>query len=532
MQPETIAHYEIQELIGRGGMGAVFKAQDTRLGRTVALKVLTVVDLPEDELKERFLREARAGALLNHHGIVTIYEVGEDQGQHYIAMEYVQGSTLRKLLRDQPPSILEVIDIAMAVGQALSTAHGNGIIHRDIKSENIMITEEGVVKVMDFGLAKIQGASMLTREGEIMGTAAYMSPQQATGEATDHRTDIFSLGVVMYELLTGQRPFTGDQEIAIIFSLLNEEPMGIRELNDQVPEALEQIVFKALRKEPQDRYQQVGQMVSDLEKVHQAMTVEGEVSLAELELVAAEEVAVAEEREFQAQLVGREKELEAVKELLYRVTLGEGQTVLISGEAGIGKTRLVGELTKHAKTKKIRTLVGGCVHKMRGYPYQPFVEAIQEYFQIKGVEGVQKLEVFLDERAPELKAQSSVLKVFLNLEGQEDAQVVNKEELLQTINRLIERVAMERPLILFVDDLQWADEDTLSLFHYTSRWIRRAKVLLVGTYRPEDLSLPGEEETELLPQTRREMNREGLVHEIALERLRGTLHSSKDDDTT
>jgi predicted ATPase/predicted Ser/Thr protein kinase len=521
MQPETIAHYKIGELIGRGGMGAVFKAEDTQLSRTVALKVLTVMDLPEDELKERFLREARAGARLNHPGIVTIYEVGEDQGQHYIAMEYVHGRTLRQLLREQPPSILEVIDIVMAVGQALSTAHEGGIIHRDIKSENIMVTDENAVKVMDFGLAKIQGASMLTREGEIMGTAAYMSPQQATGEATDHRTDIFSLGVVMYELLTLQRPFTGDQEIAIIFSLLNEEPMGIREINAEVPEALEQIVFKALRKEPQDRYQQVSQMVSDLEKVRQAMTVEGAASLAELELVAAEELAVAEEREFQAQLVGREKELEAVKELLYRVTLGEGQTVLISGEAGIGKTRLVGELTKHAKTKKIRTLVGGCVHKMRSYPYQPFVEAIQEYFQIKGVAGVQKLEVFLEERAPELKAQSSVLKVFLNLEGHEEAQVINKEELLQTINRLIERVAMERPLILFVDDLQWADEDTLSLFHYTSRWIRRAKVLLVGTYRPEDLSLPGEEETELLPRARREMNREGLVHEIALERLRG-----------
>ncbi len=521
MELKNIGPYQIEELIGRGGMGAVFKALDTRLGRTVALKVLTPMDLPEEELRERFLREAKAGARLNHHGIVTIYEVGEDQGQQYIAMEYVKGCTLRQLLREQPPSMLEAIDIIMAAGQALASAHSSGIIHRDIKSENIMVTGEGTVKVMDFGLAKIQGASMLTREGEIMGTAAYMSPQQATGEATDHRTDIFSLGVVFYELLTGQRPFTGDQEIAVIFSLLNEEPMGIRELNQEVPQELEQIVFKALRKEPQDRYQQVSQMVEDLVKVRQAVTGQGEVSLAELELVAAEEVTLAEEREFQAQLVGREKELEAVQEFLYRATLGEGQTVLISGEAGIGKTRLVGELSKYAKTKKIRTLTGGCLHKMRGYPYQPFVEAIQEYFQLKGVAGVQKLEAFLEERAPELKAQSSVLKVFLNLEGQEKAQVVNKEELLQTINRLIEKVAAERPLILFVDDLQWADEDTLSLFHYTSRWIRKAKVLLLGTYRPEDLSLPGEEETELLPQMCREMNREGLIHEICLERLRG-----------
>jgi tetratricopeptide (TPR) repeat protein/predicted Ser/Thr protein kinase len=516
--PEKIAHYKIQELIGRGGMGSVFRALDTRLHRTVALKILTASDLPEEEIKERFLREAKAGARLNHPGIVTIYEVGEDQGQQYIAMECVEGQTLRQLLRERRPTLQEAIEIAVASGEALSVAHELGVIHRDIKTDNIMVTGNGEVKVMDFGLAKMADASILTKEGEIMGTVAYMSPQQATGEPIDHRSDIFSLGVVLYELLTGQRPFTGDQEIAVVFSLLNEEPMGIRELAPEVPRELEQIVFKALHKEPQDRYQQIGQMVEDLEKVRQALTAGAEVSLAELELVAGEEVPP-EEREFQAQLVGREEKLTSLKELLHQTTLGEGRTVLISGEAGIGKTRLVWELSKYARTKKIRTLTGACVHRMRSYPYHPFVEAIQEYFQLKGVEGVQKLESFVENRAPELKAQVSVLKVFLNLEGQETAHVVNKEELLQTINKLLDRAAVERPLILFVDDLQWADEDTLSLFHYTARWIRRAKVMLVGTYRPEDLSLPGDETTKLLPRVRQEMNREGLLMELPLERL-------------
>jgi tetratricopeptide (TPR) repeat protein/predicted Ser/Thr protein kinase len=516
--PEKIAHYEIQELIGRGGMGSVFKALDTHLNRIVALKILTAQDLPEEEIKERFLREARACARLNHPCIVTIYEVGEDEGQQFIAMEYIEGQTLRKLLRDEPPDQAAAIDIAVAAGEALGAAHEQGVIHRDIKTENIMVTGAGEVKVMDFGLAKMVDASVLTKEGEIMGTVAYMSPQQATGEPIDHRSDIFSLGVVLYELLTGQRPFTGDQEIAVVFSLLNEEPMGVRELTPEVPRELEQIVFKALHKEPQDRYQQIGQMVEDLRKVRQALAEGAEVSLSELELVAGEEIPP-EEREFQAQLVGREEKLAALKELLHQTTLGEGRCVLISGEAGIGKTRLVWELSKHAKTKKIRTLTGTCVHRMRSYPYQPFVEAIQEYFQLKGVEGVQKLESFVENRAPELKAQVSVLKVFLNLEGQEKAQVVNREELLQSINKLIERAAGERPLILFVDDLQWADEDTLSLFHYTARWIRRAKVLLVGTYRPEDLSLPGDETTTLLPRVRQEMNREGLLMELPLDRL-------------
>ena len=516
--PEKIAHYEIQELLGRGGMGAVFRARDVQLSRTVALKILTATDLPEEEIRERFLREARAGARLNHPGIVTIYEVGEDEGQSYIAMEYVQGRTLRQLLREGRPSPLEAIDIIAATGRALESAHGQGVIHRDIKTDNIMVAESGEVKVMDFGLAKMVDASILTKEGEIMGTVAYMSPQQATGEPIDHRSDIFSLGVVFYELLAGQRPFSGDQEIAIVFSLLNEEPMGLRELNPEVPRELEQIVFKALQKEPRDRYDQAGQMVADLEKVRQAMTGTAEVTLGDLELIAAEEV-VTEDREFRAQLVGREKKLQELKEHLHTTTLGEGQTVLISGEAGIGKTRLVSELSKHARTKKIRTLTGGCVHRMKSYPYHPFVEAIQEYFQLKGVEGVQKLESFVDSKAPELKAQISVLKVFLNLEGQESAHVVNREELLQSIIKLIERAAAERPLILFIDDLQWADEDTLSLFHYTARWIRRAKVLLVGTYRPEDLSLPGDKISNLLPRVRQEMNREGLLLELPLERL-------------
>jgi tetratricopeptide (TPR) repeat protein/predicted Ser/Thr protein kinase len=518
--PEKIAHYEVLDLIGRGGMGAVFRARDTQLDRTVALKILTPTDLPGDEIKERFLREARAGAQLNHPGIVTIYEVGEDEGQHYIAMEYVQGRTLRQLLQEARPSPQEVIDIIVATGRALGAAHKQGIIHRDIKTDNVMVAEGGEVKVMDFGLAKMVDASVLTKEGEIMGTVAYMSPQQATGEPIDYRSDIFSLGVVLYELLTGQRPFSGDQEIAIVFSLLNEEPMGVRELNPEVPRELEQIVFKALQKEPQDRYDQVVQMVADLEKVRQALSGIGQVSLADLELVAAEVVAP-EEREFRAQLVGREEKLASLRELLHQTTLGQGRTVLISGEAGIGKTRLVGELSNHAKTRKIRTLTGACVHRMKSYPYHPFVEAIQEYFQLKGVEGVQKLESFVEGKAPELKPQMSVLKVFLNLEGQESAQVVNREELLQSISKLIERAASERPLILFIDDLQWADEDTLSLLHYTARWIRRAKVLLVGTYRPEDLSVPGDEISNLLPRVRQEMNREGLLVELPLERLKG-----------
>ena len=187
MEPEKIAQYKIEKLIGRGGMGAVFKAVDTQLDRIVALKVLTVQDLPEDEVKKRFLREAKAGAQLSHPGIVTIFEVGEDLGHQFIAMEYVKGQTLRQLIQAQPPSISEAIDIGMAVGQALSAAHGGGIIHRDIKPNNVMVTQrdgEPFPKVIDFGIAKatrqrLTEKTLFTRYAHIIGTPAYMSPEQA-----------------------------------------------------------------------------------------------------------------------------------------------------------------------------------------------------------------------------------------------------------------------------------------------------------------------------------------------------------------
>ena len=202
MDIKVISHYKILEKLGEGGMGAVYKALDTRQNKIFAIKLLSRHTTQIEELRHRFNRDAAAGMRLNHPNIVKIYEVGEEDGTHFITMEYVEGKTLKKLLEDGPLGSSKVIDIGIKVSEALREAHNSSVIHRDIKSENIMLTTDGTVKVMDFGLAKVQDGSILTVEGSILGTISYMSPQQAIGEAIDHRSDIYSLGVVMYELLT------------------------------------------------------------------------------------------------------------------------------------------------------------------------------------------------------------------------------------------------------------------------------------------------------------------------------------------
>ena len=375
---DRISHYEILELLGEGGMGAVYKAKDAGQDKIVALKILTHQPLQIEETKRRFQREATAGMKLDHPNIVKIYEFGEDSGKHFIAMEYVEGKTLRELLTDGALESSKVIEIGIAASEALKEAHKAGVVHRDIKSDNIMLTNDGKVKVMDFGLAKVRDASILTIEGTILGTISYMSPQQAIGEAIDNRSDIFSLGVVLYELLTDKMPFTGDYEMAVIYSLMNEEPLSIREINNKVPAALEKIVFKALRKDPNKRYQDADELIEDLKKVKDIA--KGEELFEEEETVLLDELFLKEERGFQAKLAGREPHLEKLITILHQVAVGRGQLVFVTGEAGIGKTRLVLELEKQARVLKTRTLKCRCLYNRGVYPYQPFVEALRLYF--------------------------------------------------------------------------------------------------------------------------------------------------------
>jgi serine/threonine protein kinase/Flp pilus assembly protein TadD len=263
---ETILHYKIIEKLGEGGMGVVYKAEDTKLKREVAIKFLPRhISANEDERK-RFEIEAQAAASLNHPNISTIYSIEESDSEVFIVMEYIDGIELKDKIKSDPTEINEAVNIISQIAEGLKAAHKKGIVHRDIKSSNIMINNEGKVKIMDFGLAKV-GTTNITKMGLTIGTAAYMSPEQARSEVVDHRTDIWSLGVIFYEMLTGKLPYHGEFEQAIIYSILNEEPESVLKIRDEIPLRLEQILLKTLSKEKEKRYQSAEDFLKDIHEI-------------------------------------------------------------------------------------------------------------------------------------------------------------------------------------------------------------------------------------------------------------------------
>ena len=279
-----LGHYEIIEQIGAGGMGEVYLAEDTQLERTVALKVLPIEVAADRERMRRFVQEAKAVSALNHPNIITIHEIRQFDGTHFIAIEYVKGETLRERLKRESLTLAETLDLAVQIAAALSAAHEAGIVHRDIKPENIMLRADGLVKVLDFGLAKLTArrhenlnseaatrAQMQTQPGMILGTVAYMSPEQARGRAVDARTDIFSLGVVCYEMLTGRLPFAGETTSDVLAAILKSEPAPLTECVAEVPKELERIVNKALRKNREERYQHSKDLLIDLRDLKQEL---------------------------------------------------------------------------------------------------------------------------------------------------------------------------------------------------------------------------------------------------------------------
>jgi len=260
----TVTHYRILEKLGEGGMGVVYKAEDTKLKRNVALKFFPSDLAAEEAALARFVREAQAAAALDHPNICPVYEIHDADDAVFIAMGYVDGSSLRELLTQAPLPVARALDLVIQVATGLEAAHERGVVHRDIKPANIMVSAKGQVRITDFGLAQWAGSSRLTRTGTAMGTTAYMSPEQTRGETVDHRSDIWSLGVVLYEAFTGRRPFQGDIDAAVVYAVLMDEPAPVSSLRDDVPEGLDRIVNRALAKDPAVRYQHIGAMRQDL----------------------------------------------------------------------------------------------------------------------------------------------------------------------------------------------------------------------------------------------------------------------------
>ncbi|MGH2677744.1 MAG: Stk1 family PASTA domain-containing Ser/Thr kinase [Actinomycetota bacterium] len=259
--------YEVEQLLGQGGMARVFRGTDRVLNRTVAVKVLSPQFASDEQFVARFRREAQAAAALNHPNIVSVYDTGDQGDVHYIVMEYVEGRTLRDVIRQEGPILPErASEIAQTVARALAAAHEAGLVHRDIKPGNIMLTRDGEVKVMDFGIARTSTGETLTQTAAILGTASYLSPEQAQGSTVDIRSDIYSLGCVLYEMLTGRPPFTGDSPVAIAYKHVREDPVHPSNLNPDVPPSLDAVVMKAMAKNPENRYQTADEFRQDLER--------------------------------------------------------------------------------------------------------------------------------------------------------------------------------------------------------------------------------------------------------------------------
>src|SRR3989304_7399950 len=259
---QTISHYKILEKLGEGGMGVVYKAEDTKLSRLVALKFLPPHLSANEEDKSRFVQEAKAAAALNHPNICTIYGIEESDNSTFIAMEYVEGQTLHDKGLNLP--LKQSIEIGIQMADGLAAAHEKGSVHRDIKSENIMLQRDGRVRIMDFGLARIKSASRLTKVGSTVGTTGYMSPEQVQGMESDHRSDIFSLGVILYELFAGQSPFKGAHETAINYEIVNVDPEPISAVKPDFDAQLDAIVMECLAKDPADRSQSAAEVAKDL----------------------------------------------------------------------------------------------------------------------------------------------------------------------------------------------------------------------------------------------------------------------------
>jgi ATP-dependent DNA helicase UvrD/PcrA len=343
---QTIAHYRILEPIGAGGMGAVYKAYDNKLERTVALKVLPPEYVSQQDRRRRFFQEARAASALNHPHILTVYEVGEDEGRPYIAMEYVEGQTLRQKITNNGLQLKETLDIAIQIAAGLARAHASGIIHRDLKPENLMLSRDGYAKILDFGLAKLVAEreralvadseqktlvlGVQTESGTLMGTVNYMAPEQLLGQRVDRRCDVFSFGVVLCEMLTGTAPFVHDNRIDTMHAILHRDPRFPSDGRPELPFDLQRILAKALAKIPKDRYQTIDELAEELKALKR------DLELGKTLPVTPRTRLVLKRRPAGAGAVDYEKELNEAQ--LQAVTTTEGPLLIVAG-AGTGKTR-------------------------------------------------------------------------------------------------------------------------------------------------------------------------------------------------
>ncbi len=478
---QTLGHYRIIEKVGAGGMGEVYQAEDSQLRRRVALKFLPERIVADPTAVERFVREARAASALNHPNIVTIHEIGETGANRFIVMEFIVGSTLRKMV-GQGMDLASLARIGEQVAKALSVAHAAGIVHRDIKPDNIMVRDDGYVKVLDFGLARLvpTGSSPTfatadTAAGTVLGTARYMSPEQARGEMTDSATDMFSFGIVLYELSTGRHPFPADSQIGVLHAILSQTPLPPSRLNAQVPAVFDSLILRLLEKDARLR-----PAASEVESELRALT-GSQVSSSETRGV------VPRERH----TVGRKFELGELRAAFDSAVAGRGLVMCVAGEPGIGKTTLVEDFLAGLVAGGCHCSIarGKCSERLAGTEaYLPILEAIESL--LHGEESVSTASTlklvaptWYVQVAPLAANDSSFSRVM------EEAKAASQERLKRELSAFLQEASRVRPLVFFLDDLHWADVSTVDLLAYIGGKVGSLRMLIIATYRPSDLLL-------------------------------------------
>jgi serine/threonine protein kinase/tetratricopeptide (TPR) repeat protein len=516
---KMLLHYRLVARIGSGGMGEVYKAEDTKLGRTVAIKLLSDAVHKNVAAKRRFIKEAQSASALNHPNIITIHAIEETEGLDFIVMEYVEGQTLRELIEsDGALPLTKLLDVGTQVADALDAAHEIGLIHRDIKSANVLITRRGHAKVLDFGLAKmvrtiaggIDNEALtlmnLTDEGTVLGTVAYMSPEQSRGEVLDTRSDIFSLGCVLYEAATRSLPFTGPSILAVMHAIATTDPPSPTRVRPELPREFDLIVERALAKDKERRYSSAAEMGAALRSLR--ATISGQWS--GLPIVFDKDVIDSPSFSF----VGRGPELERLEGYLQQAIDGTGRLVFITGEPGIGKTSLSDEFLRRARTRYPGLLVsrGRCVEQYgTGEAYLPFLDAIGALLEGPGRE---RLATLMRTYAPtwctEMPAAFSSTGAFERL--QQETIGATKERMMREMGDALGMFANASPVVLLLEDLHWADPSSVDLLRHICQRIGGHRLLIAGTFRPEDI----ERSNHPLKSYKAEMQAHHLCEEIAL----------------
>ncbi len=477
---ETIAHYRIEGLLGRGGMGEVYRALDTRLDRAVAIKVLSAEDQGHRSTVERFVREARAASSLNHPHIVTIHEAGQTEiGQYFIVQELVEGDTLRSVLVERMP-LDRALTLAAQLGRALQAAHTAGIVHRDLKPENLMVRRDGYLKILDFGLARVMlpgnpAAATMSGEGTVpgtvLGTVSYMSPEQAMGRSSGPPSDVFSFGIVLYEMLTGVRPFTGDAALAVLNAILSEHPVPPSRLNPDIPSALDSLVLSMLSKESEMR-PTIGAIVAEIDSGVLLASVQARPQPATSRLT-----------------VGRQRERAVLTRAFEQVLGGHGRLVAVTGEPGIGKTTLVEDVLADLARGPQRPAVarGRCSERLAGAEaYLPLFEVLDQLLHghTTGAYSdlMRRLAPTWYVRVAPLAADSSAERL------RDEARSASPEQMKRELAALFQEISRVRPLVLFFEDLHWADLSTTDVLNYLGDRFDQLRILVIVTYRPSEMT--------------------------------------------